>query len=214
MAKNLRKFSTLADYNNASLSYPSVSWVTSLDIVKYDKEEPAPSFNDNEILISFNNNVDGNATIKLWNNEYPPSAEYLSSITVSSSAGTTSISNPTETYEHTLSGESGIITLIYGTTDGAIDGQWFDYTYVGVGNNVPCDILFPIGIYFFESPLPTNTNNIVTMNPEPWGLVIDDDTQRIYVPDESVEAWKEGGGYPDNIYPLSEYDGILPINNN
>ena len=39
---NLRKFTTEAEYTAATLNYPSVSWVTSTDVVHFDKESPTP----------------------------------------------------------------------------------------------------------------------------------------------------------------------------
>lgn len=44
MANNLKKFNTESEYNQATLSYPAVSWVVSDDIVHFDKETPTPSF--------------------------------------------------------------------------------------------------------------------------------------------------------------------------
>lgn len=41
MAHNLKKFSTEADYNAATLNYPAVSWVTGTDAVHFDKTAPA-----------------------------------------------------------------------------------------------------------------------------------------------------------------------------
>lgn len=40
---NLRKFATEAEYSAATLSYPSVAWVTSTDAVHFDKESPTPT---------------------------------------------------------------------------------------------------------------------------------------------------------------------------
>ena len=40
MANNLRKFTTEQEYENATLSYPSVSWVTNTDTFHYDKVAP------------------------------------------------------------------------------------------------------------------------------------------------------------------------------
>lgn len=42
MAHNLRKFATKADYDNAELVYPAVSWIVSGDTLAYDKTEPQP----------------------------------------------------------------------------------------------------------------------------------------------------------------------------
>lgn len=42
MANNLKKFNTESEYNQATLSYPAVSWVVSGDTVHFDKEAPAP----------------------------------------------------------------------------------------------------------------------------------------------------------------------------
>lgn len=42
MAHNLRKFATMADYDNAELVYPAVSWIVSGDTLAYDKTEPQP----------------------------------------------------------------------------------------------------------------------------------------------------------------------------
>ena len=39
---NLRKFTTEAEYTAATLNYPSVAWVTSTDVVHFDKESPTP----------------------------------------------------------------------------------------------------------------------------------------------------------------------------
>lgn len=41
---NLKKFNTEADYSAATLNYPAVSWVTSTDVVHFDKTVPTPSF--------------------------------------------------------------------------------------------------------------------------------------------------------------------------
>ena len=226
MAKNLRKFSTLADYNNASLSYPSVSWITSLDIVKYDKEEPtpAPLFNDDDIVISFNNTVGGNATVNLWSGSESPWTE-LTAMTIISSGGTTSVSNPSTTYQHTLNDESGVITLVYGTDSGYTnmgnDEYFSSYDGVGVGYDTPetmpkCDVLIPskfTNLYM----TPINTKNLVMMATTPplFGISSSEiQAEKIYVPDESLEAYQAAHEDYGWFYPLSEYDGILPINNN
>lgn len=41
---NLRKFSTVADYQAAQLNYPAVSWITATDGVYFDKTAPTPTF--------------------------------------------------------------------------------------------------------------------------------------------------------------------------
>lgn len=41
--RNLKKFETEAEYSAATLNYPAVSWVTSDDIVHFDKTAPTPS---------------------------------------------------------------------------------------------------------------------------------------------------------------------------
>ena len=227
MAKNLRKFSTLADYNNASLSYPSVSWITSLDIVKYDKEAPTPPplFKDDDIVISFDNTLDEYATVNLWNGANSPWTE-LTAMTIISSARTTSVSNPSTTYQHTLNDESGVITLVYGTDSGytnmGSDEYFSSYYGVGVGYDTPetmpkCDVLIPskfTNLYM----TPINTKNLVMMATTPplFGISSSEiQAEKIYVPDESLEVYQAAHEEQYYMfYPLSEYDGILPINNN
>lgn len=42
MANNLKKFATYADYSEAELNYPAVSWILSGNTVEFDAEEPTP----------------------------------------------------------------------------------------------------------------------------------------------------------------------------
>lgn len=227
MAKNLRKFSNLADYNNASLSYPSVSWIKSLDIVKYDKKAPTPPplFKDDDIVITFDNTVGGFATVNLWDGEKSPWTE-LTAMTIISSEGPTSVSYPSTTYQHTLNNESGVITLVYGTDSGYTNmgnDEYFDsFDGVGVGYDTPetmpkCDVLIPSKFTNLWMT-PKNTKNLVMMATTPplFGISSSEiQAEKIYVPDDSLELYTAEHEEQWWIFhPLSEYDGILPINTN
>lgn len=222
MAKNLRKFETEAQYQSATLEYPSVSWVVSGDTLHYDKEKV---INLNDIMISFNNNVGSFEDVQLWDSEYSPFTA-LTSMTVSSSGGTTEVSNPSTTYVHRLGEEGGVITLTYGTNDGytCIDEDYFGVP-IGAGFDMPeympkCDMYVPSKIeHVYE--MPTNCKNLVinvnasTVYEVPL-IQSYPPCEKIYVPDASVSLYEEK--YHDEyrinipILGISEYNGILPIN--
>jgi hypothetical protein len=57
---NLKKFSTEAEYQQASLNYPAVSWVTDTDNVHFDKSGSTPTVNDKVMIASYGGSGENN----------------------------------------------------------------------------------------------------------------------------------------------------------
>ncbi len=205
---NLRKFATEADYSAATLNYPAVSWVVSGDTVHYDKTSgsPTPTVNDKVMMYVYTENA--NDDIILWNQEETPN---FTSITVND----TEVSNPNSTYQLDDVGV-GTFLVKYGFNSTIVDG-WFSGELGGKSSNIyPIEVLIPSQITVVRYYPGNITKMVVEATTPPFveglGSVLPD--AEIYVPDDLVNTYKAASGWSDvsgQIYPISIYDGNLPV---
>ena len=213
---NLKKFATEADYSAATLNYPAVSWVTATDNVHFDKT--APVVINDKVMMAWHSPSDEPAgkDVVLWNGGASALPEDLfNSLTINNvdvisdltSDGTLhNYSTPDTDYlvKYELINDDTTITDIF---SGDLGGGWGS----GAGN---VDFLIPSQVTEIQS-LPNNAGNIVVEAATPPTASIDWSSihgKVFYVPDNAVSvyqtAWNQVVG---NIYPISEYQGNLPV---
>lgn len=212
--RNLKRFVNETEYQQATLNYPAVSWVTGTDAVHFDKT--APATND-KVMMAFVSE-DGNKDIVLWNGgvSLPPTdlftdltvndADVMSDLDAGGTLHDASIPNETYVVKYGLINDSQITDIFAAT----LGGGWGSYPR-GI------DFFVPSSVSSIEA-LPENTEALVIDNDDPSNLVISvnwsgTNINNIYVPDSSVSDWQSelGGVYQGNILPISQYSGNLPI---
>ena len=203
---NLKKFATEADYSAATLNYPAVSWVTATDNVHFDKSGSTPTVND-KVMVLATTEYQGDDLI-LWNEAATPN---FTSITVND----TEVPNPNSTYKLD-DVEVGTHLVKYGF-DSTVIGDWFTGDIGGKASGVyPIEVLIPSKITYIDD-YPSNINKMVveaTTPPEIEGLGSSFEGDGIYVPDSAVNDYKaasEWGNKAEIIFPISEYEGNLPV---
>ena len=204
---NLKKFATEAEYTAATLNYPAVSWVTATDNVHFDKSAPTPPTVNDKVMVLATTETQGDDLI-LWNEAATPN---FTSITVND----TEVPNPNSTYKLD-DVEVGTHLVKYGF-DSTVIGDWFTGDIGGKASGIyPIEVLIPSKITNIDD-YPSNITKMVveaTTPPQVEGLgsVIGD--ALIYVPDAAVNTYEEDGSWGEmigNIYPISEYQGNLPV---
>lgn len=215
MARNLRKFATMADYEGAELEYPAVSWIVSGDTLAYDKTEPQPEPQPEteKVVLVFTASEGDTGTIKLYNGE-GADADQITGLTFN---GEPIDPIEPELFNVQLESVNTIEYAIEGTTIG--DAFTGDLTDVGASSLPSIEFLIPSFITDVHY-LPNNQiDNLVFMATTPPESEVDFSSLsvgNIYVPDESLNdydasVWASGD---ITVLPLSEYDGNLPITNN
>lgn len=206
MANNLKKFNTQAEYENATLNYPAVSWVTGTDVVYFDAEEPVTN---DKIMIGFYSQ-DAENTIILYNGE--ASDTDFTSITVNDVAV-----DPIVPELQVATEADTDYVVKYGSNYTSVTDAFSGDLGIGGASNI--EMYLP----------PTITEIDFFPNNQITALVVDSTTppssigtwsdlnpnlDAVYVPDEAVNAYKSDGFWEtieNNIYPISEYQGNLPI---
>lgn len=212
---NLKKFATEADYSAATLNYPAVSWVVSGDTVKYDKEAPV-EVNDKLMFsfISAEGSAGSGKDIVIYNCGSSDVEQSVTSITVNDVAiqdfSNCTLSNYTQS--------DTVYVVKYGL-EGTTIGDWFSGDLGGGSSSgtEPIDVLIPSQITSIED-LPTDATALVVEATTPPSISIDWSSMvsinGIYVPDAAVNTYKATTGWEDEnekIYPISEYEGNLPV---
>lgn len=212
---NLKIFSTEADYSAATLNYPAVSWITATDGVYFDKT--APVVVNDKVMMAWHIPSDeaSGKDIVLWNGgaSYSPTdlfnsltvndVDVISDLTADGTLHNYSEPNTDYLVKYDLKMISDKITDIF---SGDLGGGW--------GSDViNVDFLIPSQVTEIQS-IPNNVGKLVVEAATPpttsinWSSI----TPTVYVPDDAVSvyqtAWNEAA---DNIYPISEYQGLLPV---
>ena len=204
---NLKKFSTEADYNAATLNYPAVSWVTGTDTVHFDKSAPVVN---NKVKIAFT--TDACCAGKQMN--LTPNMEVVSNIVSLTVNG-----------EPFTPGGSGTYLPLANNTDYLIEYELKDgvsnvYNWFAIqpaegcsSTRIKYDILFP-----------SQVTTITGLNDNYFRVLILEETTppnfpltssnfpNTYVPDSAVNAYKsEWSSISSSIFPISEYSGNIPV---
>lgn len=208
MARNLRKFSSEAEYNAATLNYPSVAWVTSGDTIHYDKSEPQPE--REKVVLTFTT-ADAEGNIIFYNGE---------GADVDQITGLTFNGEPIDPIEPEL---NPVQFESVNTIEYAIEGTTIGDAFTGDLTNTSASLLpsieFLIPAFITEvAYLPNNRiDNLVIMASTPPEASVDTSaltvSGAIYVPDDAVSAYQYTvwSGPGKTILPLSEYEGNLPV---
>ena len=215
--RNLRKFSTEADYSAAELSYPAVSWVTGTNAVHFDATAPADL---SKVMFVFNtlSTDQPNEDIILWNGgaSLPPT-DLFTDLTVNDVDVMSDVDASGVLSGYTQ--PSTVYVTKYGLIDDSTITDMFSVTLGGGWGSYPrgIDFFVPSSVSSIDA-LPENTEALVIDNDDPSNLVISVDwsgtnINNIYVPDSSVSDWQSalGGMYQGSILPMSQYSGNLPL---
>jgi len=214
MSRNLRRFNTEAEYQQASLNYPAVSWVVSGDTVHFDKSGATPSVND-KIMMAFSSNITGNDIILVNLGSTEPTELFnkieLNDVDVTSlvdSSGVLvnySVANTDylakydvkEAYYNSIF-EKFVGNLgVYGSSDGV---ELLIPSQITVVNDMPSNITKLV----IEATTPPTTS---------MGASSYENLQGVYVPDAALSAYQAAWGdtFGGLIHPISEYQGNLPV---
>lgn len=211
---NLKKFATEADYSAATLNYPAVSWVVSGDTVHFDKSGSTPTVND-KVMMAWHNGEHSAGDIQLVNLGSTDPTDKFNTLTLNDvdvlplvkydgSLADYALANTDYVAKYGLKVDSTITDIF----SGDLGGNW--------GSDTPrVDFLIPAQVTEINS-IPSDTYNLVIEATTPpttslnWSSV----TPMVYVPDSAVNTYKSAGGWSDvaaKIYPISEYQGNLPV---
>jgi hypothetical protein len=208
---NLRKFSTEADYAAATLSYPSVAWVTATDVVHFDKTDPTPTPTNTKVKLAFT--TDACCEGKEIN--LAPNMDVVSninSITVNGEPFT-----PGGSDAKLMVSVNSNYLIEYELKDGVSNvGEWFNIIAVEgcSSTRVKYDILFPAQVTYFNTNQDYAANYILeSTTPPSADMSSCDFSSTIYVPDSAVNTYKTVlSEFSDYIQPVSEYSGKIPLN--
>lgn len=209
---NLKRFNTESEYQQTSLNYPAVSWVTGTDTVHFDKSAPVVA--NNKVKIAFTTDACGVGNrINL-----APNMDVVSnidSLTVNGEPLTPSSSDAS------LDLAANTDYLIeYELKDGVTDvDNWFSLqAATGCSSTrIYYDILFPSQVNNIDG-LQNAISNMILESDTPPTVTFNDsditDIVGIYVPDSAVNTYKSASfwaSFKNKIYPVSQYSGNLPV---
>lgn len=207
---NLKKFATEAEYSAATLNYPAVSWIVSGDTVHFDKTAPAPTVNDKVIIASYGGT--GETDFYFYNCEASSSSDItaitLDDVEVNPITSQTNTSAVDASQLHIAKYDLSVTTV----------GDWCSGELGCSQASLPAnvEILIPSQITAIDY-MPTNIIKLVIEAETPPTTSLPssgyEDLQGIYVPDAALSAYEGiwGGTFYDRIYPISEYQGNLPV---
>lgn len=210
---NLKKFSTEADYSAATLNYPAVSWVVSGDTVHFDKSGATPSVND-KIMMAFSSDRTGNDIILVNLGSTPPT-ELFNKIELNDVDVTSLVQYDGHLLNYSVANTDylakyDVKEAFYNSIFERFVGDLGVYgSYDGV------ELLIPSQITVVDN-MPSNITKLVIEATTPpttsMGTSGHEDLQGVYVPDDSVSTYKTAwGNFVHLIYPISEYQGNLPV---
>lgn len=211
MANNLKKFQTEAEYTSATLNYPAVSWVTSGDTVHFDKTAPTPVENDKVIIASYGGS--GYGKFCFFNCLTPSYSVDIATLILDNVEV-----NPIQCESTNNLDASGLHIAKY-TLTGTTIGTWINHD-LGVNEvTTPAaiDVLIPSQITAINALTQNSITNLVIEATTPPSTELggsDMPVDNIFVPDESVNAYKAASGWSDRagvIFPISDYQGNLPV---
>ena len=198
--KNLRIFTTEDEYNEAAISFPAVSWITSTDNLHYDLSEKSPLQSNNIMFAFFTNpNAEG-MDIVLYDCGGSGVEEYINNIKVYK--GDELIANTTDCAVQGGAENDSNYLVKYDIKDTSI-GEVFS-TELGVGPSLGFEFLIPSNITSIDF-LPTNYLDslvVLATTPPSLGMATSDlNVGVIYVPDDAVTDYQsEWIGAENRLY--------------
>lgn len=203
---NLKKFSTEAEYNAATLNYPAVSWVTSTDTVYFDKSAPV----NKKVKIAFT--TDACCEGKRIN--LTPNMEVVSNIDSLTVNGEPFTPSSSDSYLNLTNNTDYLIE--YELKDGVSNvSNWFAITPAeGCSSTwLKYDILFPAQVTTIGGLYNNGFNNLILepTTPPSISYISSELYGGIYVPDSAVNTYKsEWDIISGSINPISTYSGNIP----
>ena len=212
MANNLRKFATEAEYSAATLSYPAVSWVTSGDTLHYDLSGSTPELLD-MVILATNGEISGTYEFVVYNCGATSVDYEFSNITLDNSE----VSIDDCTSQDSLDASQVHIAKYWLNTERTpqVIGEWCSGELGFYGATV--DVFIPSQVSIIYD-VPDNLNAFVVAATTPPNMQYSFSGwqgAKIYVPDSAINDYKSDSTWSqvsELIYPISEYNGNLPIN--
>lgn len=209
---NLKRFNTESEYQQTSLNYPAVSWVTGTDTVHFDKSAPVVA--NNKVKIAFTTDAcSGGKQINLT-----PNISVVSNINSLTVNGEPLTPGSSDAYLDLAANTDYLIE--YELKDGVTDvDNWFAITPAEgcTSTMINYDILFPSQVNNIDG-LQNAINNMILESETPPTVTFNDsditDIVGIYVPNSAVNTYKSASfwaSFKNKIYPISEYQGNLPV---
>ena len=206
--RNLRKFSTEADYSAATLNYPAVSWITGTNAVHFDATAPADL---SKVMMASQGTIAGEDLI-LWNGgaSVPPE-DLFTDVTVNDVDVMSDLDASGTLTRYTQANTT------YVARYGLIDDSLIDSTFSGLLgiNGFSVELFVPSSVTSIEA-LPDNANKVVIDNETVPTISLEWSTMNsvdLYVPDSALSAYQTALGsiLPGTILPMSQYSGNLPL---
>ena len=208
---NLRKFTNEAEYTAATLNYPAVSWVTATDVVHFDKTAPAPTVNG-DLSVKYFPESTSSPTRLIYGEDgsgsgsgsaaFTPTRMWVDGVEVTPSATYTF----SDLNEHVVDFElgDGVTAIPYQAFSNQKGNLWVYSAVIrsnitSIGNDA----------FYYSNNLSSLTVEATT--PPTLGALALDGTAiynyqgSIYVPAESVNAYKTASGwsaFADLIQPI------------
>ena len=218
MAKNLRYFETNAEYQAANLVFPSVSYVEDIDKVIY---EPREIFKG-KWLATYSNSTTRSATCDASSaiTQYEIVAANCVEVEIGDCVtsigygafwgftGLTSINIPnsvTSIGQKAFNYCSSITSIDIPSGVTTIDTSTFNFCSGLTSIDIPSGVT-SIGMYAFNGCISLTSVTVNATTPPTLGLFAGIPNCPIYVPSQSVEAYKTAQGWSDyasRIYPIS-----------
>lgn len=210
---NLRRFSTEAEYQQASLNYPAVSWVTSGDTVHFDRTAPTPPTVNDKVMMAWTTGEHGVGDIQLVNLGSTDPTEKFNTLTLNDVDVLSLVrddgvlvdygqANTDYLAKYGLKEDSTISDIF----SGDLGGSW--------GSDTPMvDFLIPAQVTSINS-IPSDVVNLVIEATTPPTVSLDWSSFRgtAYVPDNAVSVYQAAWDLSSSqILPISEYEGNLPV---
>ena len=211
---NLRKFNNEAEYSAATLNYPAVSWVVSGDTVHYDKTSGETPTSAPAVKVAFT--TDSCVTDPMTLSSDGGILDIVSAITVNGVPF-----EPLDSNMYLTVSTNTDYLIEYELMDDATDmGYQFSYvaTPMGCSSSILFyDILFPEQVTKIDSLNYYGVGSLIMLSETPpsvSSMEMSGWHEPIYVPDASVNAYKNAGTWKsaaNYIFPISEYSGNLPV---
>ena len=210
---NLKKFETEADYSAATLNYPAVSWVVSGDTVHFDKSGATPSVND-KIMMAFSSDRTGNDIILAALASTEPT-ELFNKIELNDVDVTSLVRSDGYLLNYSVANTDYLAKYDVKETVYSSIFERFVGNLGVYGSSDGVELLIPSQITVVDN-MPSNITKLVIEATTPpttsMGTSGYEDLQGIYVPDAALSAYKTAWyNFSDIIYPISEYQGNLPV---
>lgn len=207
MANNLRKFETEADYSAATLVYPSVAWIVGSDSIHFDKEGSTPTVN-RTLKIAFTTDESYGKSFYVQSDN-----TIIDSLTVNGTPIT--ITGSTMEFESEANTDYLIEWELKPSITDLSNNFVFDTPWGSASSDMLYDMLIPAQVTRIGSLKENELANIIFEGTTPPTFSPYESTfpynGRMYAPESAISAYMEAWSEVTSVYPISEYNGKIPV---